>query len=122
MHRLQLIEKVSEKLQNLIGKDFYDEYSQQIIFAISVHEIECWLLPLYYDDNKKAKFKGCLGTLNQALNRTEGFRISASNKNPDYYETISRKYLKHKVLMSKYEENPSFKIFIEEIEKREIAF
>ena len=116
----ELIEKVSEKLRNLIGKDFYDEYYQQIIFAISVHEIECWLLPLYYTDNKKEKFKGCLNTLNQELSKIEGFGISAANKNPDYYETISRKYLKHKVLMSKYADNPSFKIFIEEIEKREI--
>jgi len=106
---------------NLIGKDFYDEYYQQIIFAISVHEIECWLLPLYYNDNKKAKFKGCLSTLNQALSRTGNRRISTSNKNPDYYETISKQYLKHKVLMSKYEENPSFKVFIEEIEKRGIT-
>ncbi len=116
----ELIEKVSEKLQNLIGKDFYEEYYEQIIFAISVHEIECWLLPLYYTDNKKEKFKGCLTTLNQELSRKEGFGISAANKNPDYYETISRQYLKHKVLMSKREDNPSLKIFLEEIEKRKI--
>ncbi len=117
----ELLGKVSQKLQNLIGKDFYDKYNQQIIFAISIHEIECWLLPLYYTDNKKEKFKGCLNTLNQALNKTENFGISSNNKNPDHYETISRKYLKHKVLMSKYKDNPSFKIFIEEIEKRKIA-
>jgi hypothetical protein len=116
----ELIEKVSEKLQDLIGNDFYDKYSEQIIFAISVHEIECWLLPLYYTNSKKEKFKGCLGTLNQELNRKEGFSISSNNKNPDYYETISRKYLKNKVLMSKYEDNPSLKIFIEELEKRNI--
>ncbi len=116
----ELVEKVSLKLQELIGKDFYTNYSKQIIFAISVHEIECWLLPLYYTDNKKKKHKGCLATLNQALCRTENFRISDSNKNPDYYEIISRKYSKKRTLMSKYQDNPSLKIFIEEIEKREI--
>lgn len=114
----ELIEKVSQKLQYLIGTEFYNTYSQQIIFAISVHEIECWLLPLYYTDNKKEKFKGCLSTLNQALSKTEGFGISANNRNPDYYEAISRKYLKQRVLMSKYKDNPSFRVFIEEIQKR----
>lgn len=117
----ELIEKVSQKLQNLIGKDFYDKYSEQIIFAVSVHEIECWLLPLYYTDRRKEKFKGCLDTLNQELNKKEKFRINPKDKNCDHYETISRKYLKHKVLMSKHKDNPSFKIFIEELEKREIA-
>lgn len=116
----ELVEKVSLKLQELIGKDFYTNYSKQIIFAISVHEIECWLLPLYYRDNKKQKHKGCLATLNQALSRTENFRISPGNKSPASYEIISGKYSKNKILMSKYQDNPSLKIFIEEIEKREI--
>jgi hypothetical protein len=118
----ELIEKVSEKLQSLIGNAFFDMYSDQIIFAISVHEIECWLLPIYYTDNRKTKIKGCLDTLNQKLNIVEKFRILADDKNPDHYDKISRKYLKHKFLMSKYKDNPSLKIFIEEIEKRNIQF
>jgi hypothetical protein len=116
----ELIVKVSLKLQDLIGRDFYERYSRQIIFAISVHEIECWLLPLYYTDKKKSKHKGCLATLNQALSKTENFRISNGNKNSAYYELISHQYAKQKTLMSKYQANPSLKIFIEEVEKRKI--
>ena len=116
----ELVGKVSLKLQDLIGKDFYKKYSQQIIFAISVHEIECWLLPLYYTDNKKHKHKGCLATLNQALTKTENFKIPIGNKNPATYEKISIKYAKQKNLLAKYQENPSLKIFIEEIIKRKI--
>jgi len=83
-----------------------------------VHSIECWLLPLYYTDKKKSKVKSCLNTLNQALQKKEKFTIDA--KNPEYYEIVSEKYCKHKILMKCYKENPSLKIFIEKVEKRNI--
>lgn len=114
----ELIKKVCQKLQELIGIDFYNDFSERIIFAVAVHTTECWLLPLYYDDVNKSKFKGCLDRLNLALARKEGFTISA--KSFEYYESISRKYLKNKTLMSKYMDNPSLKVFIEELEKRKI--
>jgi hypothetical protein len=106
----QLIEKVVAKFKSLIGEEFYAAHLDRIIFAISVHSIECWLLPLYYKDNKKSKLKSCLRTLNQALQKQEGFTIDA--KNPEYYEIISEKYGKHKTLMKLYKNNPSLKIFI----------
>jgi hypothetical protein len=71
----QLIEKVIEKFRGAIGDDFYSKYQQKIIFASSVHSIECWLLPLYYTDkNKKSKFKNCLDTLNLQLLKKHEFR------------------------------------------------
>ncbi len=114
----KLIEKVMVKFIDLIGKQVYQKHETKIIFAISVHSIECWLLPLYYNDQKKSKVKSCLSTLNQALKKTEDFTINA--KNPEYYEIISGKYCKHKVLMKYYKENPSLKFFIEEVKKRNI--
>ena len=41
----ELIIKVKHKLIKLIGEEFYQKYSEKIIFAISVHSIECWFLP-----------------------------------------------------------------------------
>ncbi|XWK87905.1 MAG: phage tail protein [Phormidium sp.] len=114
----QLIEKVKEKFKVLIGEDFYNQYNEKIIFAITVHSIECWLLPLYYQDNRKKKITNCLDTLNQAL-KSKGFTIDA--KKPQYYRKVSQQYCKHKVLIKLYKENPSFKIFIDEIDKRNIA-
>ena len=115
----QLIEKVIEKFRGAIGDDFYSKYQQKIIFAISVHSIECWLLPLYYTDKKnKSKFKSCLDTLNPQVYKKHKFRIDA--KNPEYYRIISEQYRKHKVLMKHYAENPSLKNFIEEIQSRDI--
>ena len=117
---VELTEKVKEKFNNLIGLEFFDEYQEKIIFAISVHSIECWLLPLYYNDRKKYKIVNCLQTLNRELNRQEGFTIDRDNKKVDYYEKIAKNFRKHKRLIGWCEENPSFGIFIEELRKRDI--
>ncbi|EGK86207.1 phage tail protein [Microcoleus vaginatus PCC 9802] len=117
----QLIAKVIEKFRDGIGEDFYNTNQQKIIFAISVHSIECWLLPLYYTDKqKKAKCKNCLNTLNYELSKQQKFTIDQNAKNPEYYREIAKQYGKHKVLMKHYQDNPSLKIFIEEIESRNI--
>ena len=49
----QLIEKILENFRCASVDDFYAKYQQKIIFAISVHFIECWLLPLYYTTKRK---------------------------------------------------------------------
>ena len=117
----QLIAKVIDKFRDGIGEDFYNTNQQKIIFAISVHSIECWLLPLYYTDKqKKAKCKNCLNTLNYELSKQHKFTIDKNAKNPEYYREIAKQYGKHKVLMKHYQDNPSLKIFIEEIESRNI--
>ncbi len=103
-----------------MGEAFYEAHQSQIIFAIAVHSIECWLLPLYYDNKTTAKTKNCLDTLNQQLKKADGFSIT-SQKNPRYYETISKKYCRHKTLMRLYKANPSLRIFIQTIEARNIV-
>ena len=115
----QLIEKVIEKFKQEIGEDFYNKFQQRIIWAISVHSIECWLLPLYYKDSKKSKLKKCLSTLNKQLLKKHSFTIDA--KKPEYYREISKQYSKHKVLMACYEHNPSLKSFVVEVESKEIV-
>ena len=116
----QLIQNVVRKFQSLMGEEFYRQHEERIIFAISVHSLECWLLPLYYTDKKKQKTKGCLSTLNRALRKKERFIITP-NKEIRKYERISKSYCKHKRLMKLYKANPSLKIFIEEIQKRNIV-
>jgi hypothetical protein len=115
----ELIEKVIEKFKEEIGEDFYGKCQQRIIWAISVHSIECWLLPLYYQDNKRFHFKNCLGMLNKQLDKTHGFTIDA--KKPQYYRQISEKYRKHRDLMACYQHNPSLKSFVVDIESKKIV-
>jgi len=116
----QSIEKVIEKFRDTIGEDFYNKHQQRIVFAISVDSIECWFLPLYYTDSRKAKIPNCLDTLNRELAKKHNFTIDANAKNPKYYQEISEPYRNPKVLMNHYAENPSLKKFIEEIKSRDI--
>ncbi len=60
----------------------------KVIFAICIHTIECWLLPLVYADDKKEKTKGCLSALNRELRRKNMLTIS---KTGDKNSPASRK-------------------------------
>ena len=109
----QLITKVVNKFRELIGEDFYDQYADKIIFAIAVHSIECWLMPLCLP-NKKAETDECLNTLKRDL-------PNFKEKDPRYYQSIYMEYTNQSSLLRLYTGNPSLKIFIEELEKREIV-
>ncbi|MFM0367847.1 hypothetical protein [Paraburkholderia aspalathi] len=64
----ELIEAVREKLIEKIGVDAFKKREEKIYFAISVHSLECWLLPLF--GNKKAditRVANCADKLNMLL-------------------------------------------------------
>ncbi len=115
----RLIAEVIKQFRVAIGEDFYTQTEHRIIFAIAVHSVECWLLPLYYTDNRKSKIQNCLDTLNRELGKKVNFTIGA--KNPQYYRKIAEQYSTNKKLLKSYKNNPSLKIFIEEMEKRKIV-
>lgn len=108
----QLIAKVVNKFRSLISEDFYDQHVDKIIFAIAVHSIECWLLPLCLPD-KKEEIDDCPNTLKRGL-------PNFKPKNPRYYQDISMEYTNQNSLLKLYGGNPSLKIFVEELAKRNI--
>ncbi|KAF0240346.1 MAG: hypothetical protein FD167_4192 [bacterium] len=110
----QLRAKVVEKFISFIGEDFFVKYQNRIIFAICVHSMECWLLPIYCDKKSASKIKGCLDALNRCLTKRNEKPISQDKKDPKEYD-ISKSYLKHKRLMELYKLNPSLEIFIDEL-------
>jgi 23S rRNA U2552 (ribose-2'-O)-methylase RlmE/FtsJ len=113
-----IVKNTVAKFIKLIGNDFYNQYQNQIIFAISVQSIECWLLPIYYKDNKKAKEINCLDTLNKELTKQEKFTIG--EKKPEYYREIASKFRKSKILKMSYSNQVSFEVFIRDLEQRNI--
>src|SRR5262249_54304232 len=58
----ELIEQVKARLVAAMDAEFYARHAARFVFAIAVDAIECWLLPLLYEDEaaKKAKVTGCL--------------------------------------------------------------
>ena len=111
-----LVEKVKSKFEQIIvkefGQDFLQNHQDRILFAISVDEIECWLLPLYYTDNTKSKTNNCNHKLHQKAGKFE--------KNYNDYDKISREFRKTKTLMKTYQENSSLKIFVDSVKKIEL--
>lgn len=109
---------IKEKIIDLIGRDFYKTAEQKIILAISVDSIECWLLPIYYQNQaaKASKTVNCLNTLNEKLITVENFTIDS--KKPKYYQKISKTYQKNKEISRLYSLNPSLKIFVEDVKQK----
>ncbi len=95
----KMIEKIDEK------EIFYQKYKEKIIFAISVHSLECWILP-FYKDLKTEKVSGCF----EALQR-ESKKIKVE-KTYKVYDKLSQKFLKQKELKKIISKNKSFEIFI----------
>jgi hypothetical protein len=117
----ETVNLVKNKLISLIGFDFYKEYQDKIIFAISVNSIECWLLPFYFNTQKikAAKVENCISVLNEGLNKA-GHKFFIKAKEPKYYRAASEPLKKHKEFLKFYTLNPSLKIFIEHLQNRSI--
>jgi len=106
----EFIEKVIERLIAQIESknEFYEEHKEKIIFAISVHSLECWILPLY-KTSKNEKVTGCFETLKRASKKIK------VEKNYASYEKLTQDFLKHKKLMKIVPQNSSFQIFVEKL-------
>ncbi len=117
----ELIDKVIEKFQQIFSNTFennFASFSGRIIYAICVEEIECWLLPLYYDDKIKQATNNCIYHLNRKIDHKFGFYIDKKNKSDmgKEYNKLSKDYLKNKKLRSCYKDNPSLRVFIESLD------
>jgi hypothetical protein len=105
-----LIERVKDRFSVLFkssfGDTFYQEYAHRILFAITVHSTECWLLTLYFKDEKdKSEIKGCYEKLNK--------KVKNLQKTFVFYDKMSTDFSFPKKLNKAYNENLSFKIFME---------
>ena len=106
----EFIEKVIERLILQINKDkeIYENYKEKIIFAISVHSLECWILPLY---SKKSNIvHQCLDKLLKEVPKVS--KKLKVNKTRDDYDKLSRPFVKYKELMKIKSKNMSFDLFI----------
>jgi hypothetical protein len=106
----ELIEKVIERLISQIDskKEFYENHKEKIIFAISVHSLECWILPIY-KAYKNEKISGCFETLQRESKKLKVEKTYRS------YDKLSQPLLKNKKLMQIVSQNSSFRIFIDSL-------
>ncbi len=108
------IEKIIERLVSQIEDSFYEKYKEKIIFAISVHSLECWILPLYSDKNLKSeKITGCCTALEIAYKKNK----FCEKKTYTFYDKLTRDFTKNKKLMPIVAKNVSFRVFIDSLPK-----
>jgi hypothetical protein len=63
-----LFDKVKQKIIEQITPPLYETVKDKIIFAVSVHSIECWLLPFYANVKAdQARENNCFKTINSIL-------------------------------------------------------
>jgi hypothetical protein len=105
------------RLKQDIDATLHQARSDQILFAVAVDTIECWLLPLLYNNKKVEKTTGCLNAANSALRKANKDGLSAGEtKFPRAYEKASSDYAKRKTLLERGIKNPSLALFIKQLD------
>jgi len=111
------------KLNSLINANILEEYGEKIVFAICIHTIECWLLPIYYTNNHKSGTQNCLTVLNTEL-RKQNLDIlppkGQKNKRKLAYESILRNLRAKKDIVKSATHNVGYKKFVDSLEALEI--
>jgi len=111
----ELFQRVKQKLISIMDDEFYQTHREKFLFAVCIHSLECWFLPLYYTDNRKSKTSNCLDTLNQKLKAKEGFIIDPDSKTSRLYDKLAQRFKNKKNLIKQAEHNPGFKRFLESL-------
>jgi hypothetical protein len=115
-----LYERVRARLKENISEDVWDVYSNRILFAICFDETECWLLPLYYENDakKRCATNNCIYILNQKLQK-DGLGLPQKDKNSPEAISIYQKVLKkmkRKDIPTISQYNYGFKKFVEQMD------
>lgn len=113
------VTEVKKVLIKKIGTEFYEAHKDRILFAICVHDIECWLLP--FNTEKPAhqsKMVNCLRTLEQ-IAQTKGISLHQKYyREGKHYDELSKGMRNRRELFDKSPLNPSLKIFVESLAQR----
>lgn len=112
--------RVIARLMQDVNEEVRNKYSNRILFAVCFNVTECWLLPLYYENDakKRCATTNCIYILNQKLQK-EGMGIPEDNKNtPEavkvYNEVLKKMKRKDIPRISQY--NFGFQKFVEQMD------
>lgn len=116
---------IIEKLMALFKPEIIEAYGNKIFFAICIHTIECWLLPIYYNNNHKSDTRNCLDTLNKELRKKDIHIIATKEKNNlnsrRTYEAILGNWRKKQDIIKSAQHNDAFKNFIVSLQSIDVS-
>ena len=125
---VEIASKVQQRLIEQINKkvsDFYQQYAERIIFAVSVHSIEIWLFKHFYikqDKNKQINggerlLVGCLNKNRKKFGQF--YEKDKLNKNYDNYVELSQDFYKPrtaaKAIKALAKKDQSFALFHQQV-------
>ncbi len=115
-----LYNDIVTKLKDLIKPEILEEYEEKIFFAICIHTVECWLLPIYFTNKHKSKTINCLSTLNPKLRQKNIKAIPLKDKNKPTsirtYETILKNWRKKEDIDNAAKHNYAFLAFLKSMD------
>lgn len=104
-----IIADVKDLLISKIPPGAYDKYKKQILFAISVHSLECWLVPLYVSGVSASKTKNCA----HHLSRMAGKHGVNTTKEYRGYAKMAKEFKKKGKLLHCTKASESLRIFVD---------
>ena len=123
----ELVEKIIERLKEEIGEPYLTIYAGKFIFAIAMDEIECWVLPLWYEDAHAESITGCIAKLGHCAKLKKELKeqrlrwIRPEEKKYTSYAYASRGYRKPKPLAEIGRKNPSLALFLDQLDQMDLT-
>ena len=111
----ELIDRVRDRLVECIGASAYEQHRGQILFAVCVDAMECWLLPLLYRDDRRSLHTGCLAAVNDYLAARDELPFGSKRKRVHRYRKLARDYAEPGILTAHGAANPSLARFITDL-------
>lgn len=112
--------KIVNRLESNLSLEVVEKYRGKIIFAICFNETECWLIPLYYENDPKkcCSTTNCIYILNQGLPDKIGYIPDKDKNSPAAIATYRAilKNLKAKNIPVVAQYNYGFQRFIEQLD------
>lgn len=105
----QLLQEMKDRILSEIPSEVLDAHREKIIFAIAIHSMECWLLPLHAArDGDKNQILNCEGRLLRAL-ASKGVKYVKDASN---YSSFSRDFRRYRALVEAMRHNESLNHFV----------
>lgn len=112
----ELYVDICERLLKNIPVESKGKYEEKIIYAVCFNEIECWLLPVLYTEEKKCRItQSCINKLNDKLKSEDLFIPDKDKNSPNAkaaYSFILKQLKKGRVIKEYSQFNLGFNKFI----------
>lgn len=111
----ELVARVRQRLCAWIGAQDMQRYAGRFFFAISVNELECWLVPLWEDQRHHHATTNCTRRVQQGQHRAK-VKTPINKNAPRTYDEASRDLRKPKTLKQVAKAQTSLALFLNDLE------